>query len=101
MKKQGKHPEWTIPDAGEAQKDILTKNQPQSKAIRDKLTEPDFSPEQHAPGKEPSMGHPTVPQYYGEAYKDIATKEAYDAGFMGKYAGLQDILCKVRDMTQV
>ena len=82
MRKQGKHPEWTIPDAGEAQKDIVTKNKPQSKKIRDSLTEPDHTPEQHAPGKEPGVGHPNVADTSGESYKDINTKEAYTMGFV-------------------
>jgi hypothetical protein len=82
MKKQGKHPEWTIPDAGEAYKDMVTRNKPQSKKIRQKLTEPDLTPEKHVGKKEPRLGHPPVASTHGETYKDLATKDAYAQGFI-------------------
>jgi hypothetical protein len=75
--KVAKHTEWTRPDAGESHKDIVSKNKPLSKALRDKLDDPDLTPERHAPGKEPGMGHPSVPSFSGEAYKDLTTKNAY------------------------
>ena len=94
MRKSGKHFEYTtIPDAGESYKDILSKDKPFTRAMRRRFDEPTDSEgkEQHAPGKEPSMGHPKdvnkIKRDMGETEKDIGTKEAYVIGF---HAGCAD-----------